>query len=59
MKEKFWMVCGPSNNPNLRYSSILLAEQEAERLAKLNPDDSFFVLEAISVAQAKCIICNL
>lgn len=51
MGEKFWMVCGPFNNPKFRHPTRVSAEQEAERLAKLHPNDSFFVLEAVSVAK--------
>lgn len=51
MGEKFWMVCGPFNNPKFRHPTKLSAEQEAERLAKLHPQDKFYVMEAVGVVQ--------
>ena len=49
--DKFWMVLG-SGVPSVRHSSIDSAEREAERLAKLNAGQQFFVLEAVKSVKA-------
>lgn len=42
----FWMVVG--NGPTfVRHDTRIAAEREAERLARLHPGASFYVLEAI------------
>ena len=45
---KFWMVWR-ANSPTTRYrhSTKSEAEQEAERPAKLNPGERFFVLKSV------------
>lgn len=49
--KKFWMVFGGHcTTPTKRHSSYTIARDEAERLARLNPCQSFYVLEATSVS---------
>lgn len=44
---KFWMVWNPVGHaPVYRHESRASAEREAERLAKLNPTNEFYILEA-------------
>jgi hypothetical protein len=52
--QKYWMVLGPGM-PTHRHPSLKSAADEAERLAKLHPGQSFTVLEAIATAQARGI----
>lgn len=49
MKEaKFWMVWNPDGHaPVYKHESMDLAVCEAERLARLNSNTSFYVLESI------------
>lgn len=50
MNGQFWMVWNPAARPPVvRHPSEQAATQEAERLARLNPGEQFFVLEAISL----------
>lgn len=45
---KFWMVWNPVGRaPVYRHESRASAEREAERLAKLNPTNEFYILEAL------------
>ena len=44
---QFWMVWNPARHaPTKRHPSQASAITEAERLARANPGESFFVLEA-------------
>lgn len=43
----FWMVAGDGPS-RYRHESRYEAEREAKRLAALNPDQWFFVVEAVS-----------
>lgn len=45
--EYFWMVAGDGPTSH-RHKTQYDAEQEAKRLARLNPDKWFYVVEAIS-----------
>lgn len=45
--DKFWMVLG-SGTPTYRHSSAMVAKAEAERLARINPGQSFTVLESLA-----------
>lgn len=45
-KEKFWMVLG-AGSPTFRHTTPQSAKTEAERLARLHPNQEFVVLEAI------------
>ena len=46
---RFWMVYSPSGRaPVYRHKSRESAEQEAKRLARENPQLSFFVLKAVT-----------
>lgn len=50
--EKFWLVWNPAgNSPRYKHPSEESAEREAERLAALNPSDSFYVLEALTCSR--------
>lgn len=49
----FFMVWSPSGRaPTYRHESFESARTEAKRLARLNPEQSFFVL--VSVGEAVC-----
>ena len=50
MKTKFWMVLG-AGTPTVKHLSEAAARSEAERLARYNSGQAFFVLEAIAVAE--------
>lgn len=42
---EFWMVwCDTAQRPTKKHDSPVSAEAEAERLARLNPGDRFYVL---------------
>jgi len=45
MNETFWMVLG-NGRPVVKHGSIDQAKSEAERLAKMNPGEEFYVLQA-------------
>lgn len=48
----FWMVWNPARSiPAFRHSSRLAANLEATRLARENPGQEFFVLEALARVQ--------
>ena len=44
---QFWMVLG-NGTPTFRHETILSAKNEAERLARINPGQTFFVLAAVA-----------
>ena len=45
---KFWLVWNPQGrSPTHRHPTRQMADQEARRLALLNPDQDFFVLKAM------------
>lgn len=46
-KGKFWMVLG-YGTPTVRHHSKQSAKTEAERLARINPGESFVVLESLA-----------
>ena len=47
---QFWMVWNPNRKqPTYRHETEAAAVIEAERLARLNPSEDFFVLEAIAL----------
>ena len=47
-KEAFWIVWNPQGrNPTHRHGSEFSANNEAERLARLNPGQVFIVLRAV------------
>ena len=46
-KPKFWMVVG-LGTPTVRHTSWESAKQEAERLARMNPGQSFTVMSSIA-----------
>lgn len=49
MEQTFWMVWNPARNaPTCKHESLDSAEREAKRLARINPDEQFFVLESVS-----------
>lgn len=51
--ERFWLVWNPNGrNPTYRHTTRESAQIEAERLAALNPRQSFFVLKAAGGALA-------
>ena len=49
--KKFWMITGDGNSPKVRHASRQLAQNEAERLARLYPGQEFFILETVSLVQ--------
>lgn len=54
MRLQFWMVwCEDGGSPRVKHCNKQLAVAEAERLAKLNPGQVFFVLKATAGARAK------
>lgn len=47
----FWVVWNPQgNNPTMRHQSREAAQDEAERLARINPGQNFYVLASLSVS---------
>lgn len=51
---EFWMVWNPENRqPRVRHHLEILAVNEAERLARANPGQQFFVLRATSVSKVE------
>jgi hypothetical protein len=54
---RFWIVWNPkfSTPPSVQHQTIEDARREATRLAQLNPDHLFFVLEAISYCEMKTV----
>lgn len=60
--KQFWLVWNPEGRaPTYQHDSEESARSEAERLAKLNPGQSFYVLETvgcvkkIEVQWAQCV----
>ena len=52
-EQSFFVVWNPSSgNPRCRHGTELMARHEAIRLARENPGQSFFVLEAKSVSKS-------
>lgn len=52
-EECFWMVWNATGgSPFYRHSTPTAARKEAERLANLNPGQSFYVVLATSVSRA-------
>lgn len=45
--DQFWMVLG-NGNPVYRHPSEQSARNEAQRLARINPGSTFFVLRAVA-----------
>lgn len=57
MNEIFWLVWNPQGNaPKHRHNSKDEAIKEAFRLARLNPDNEFFVLQALGTAKKVDVI---
>lgn len=51
-KEELYVIWNPKGkNPHYKHTSLEDAEKEAERLAKENPNQEFYVLKAISKAK--------
>lgn len=51
-EEQFWAVWNPAHGePTVRHSSFEIAKAEAERLARFNPGQKFYVLAACGVAR--------
>ena len=49
-KSPFWMVWNPQGRtPAFKHVSLAQATNEAERLARLNPSEVFYVLESIAM----------
>ncbi len=52
MSNEFWMVYNPQGGaPTYQHSSFQQAKAEAERLARMNPGQSFYVLQACGMAR--------
>lgn len=46
-EDVFWMVWNPARNPpSFKHESLIAATNEAERLARIHPGQTFVVLEA-------------
>lgn len=57
---KFWMVWREGgSSPTYRHQTKEAATLEAERLAKSNPDQVFYVLKATGAVRARSTIENL
>ncbi len=51
--ETFWTVWNPARSiPQVRHDTPELAKREAERLARVQPNESFYVMQAITVSQS-------
>lgn len=47
-EQMFWLVCNlKRNQPVFKHYSMDSARREAERLARLSPDDEFYVLAPV------------
>lgn len=54
--DKFWVVWNPkAGAPKVRHPTRELAKREAEKLAAQNPNDYFFILEALSATRASIV----
>lgn len=52
MTNKIWVVYNPNGNtPRQTHNSLYNARCEAERLASLNPAQSFYVMESVGFAK--------
>ena len=57
---RFWLVWAPTEGaPTRRHKSRGSAGMEAERLARMNPETEFFVLETIGGAIAQSRVTGL
>jgi glutathione S-transferase len=53
----FWLVWNPNGrSPTFRHPSEQNAVTEAERLARLNPGETFIVLESVSARRVDSMI---
>lgn len=54
----FWTVWNPSRSaqPVVRHPTREAAMREAERLASLQPNDSFYVMQATTVSQKITVV---
>ncbi len=54
----FYMVYSPSGStpPKVKYAEPDAAIAEAERLAKANPGQQFYVMQALSVSQSQAVV---
>ena len=49
---KIWLVFNPEGwSPTYIHQSLESARQEAKRLARLNPDQNFYVMESVGKAR--------
>lgn len=57
MDTTFWMVWNPRGGvPRAKHESESIATAEAERLARCNPGDSFYVLRAVHVIRLADVV---
>jgi hypothetical protein len=55
--DRFWMIWSPAGRaPMVQHDSPNKARAEAERLARANPGQQFYVLEAQGVCQLQDVI---
>lgn len=55
--QQFWMVYGAGQrDPTCKHASRMDAFREAKRLARMNPEIEFFVLEAIDMVVKRELI---
>lgn len=53
----FWTVWNPARSaPQVRHNSEGEARAEAERLARQQPNDSFYVMQALTVSQQITVV---
>lgn len=56
MADKFWFVWAPTGRaPTHKHSTRRSAVNEAERLARMNPDTEFVVLESLATVQVRTV----
>ena len=56
MDERFWVVWNPQRGlPRMTHPNEALARKEAERLARLQPGEQFYILQAVAVCQIPSI----
>jgi hypothetical protein len=55
--QKRWIVYNPAKGkPTVTHPSYLIAKMEAERLARFNPGEDFFVYECVGRAKAVNVV---
>ena len=56
-QETFWMVWNEGNRaPTVKHQSEEMAEKEAERLARVNPGQKFYVIQSVKVCSLRDVV---